>query len=274
MIFSEEIKIFLLALVQGLSEFLPISSSGHLQLANSLWNLSPLNLSLILTLHLGTLMSLLTYYKKDIFQLTKDFYKKPLDVHGPVRVIYLLAFASLPSLIGAFFLKSAIEKSFLQTSWLALAFFLTGVILFATRFIPNKKQQNSQPNEVVRKDWKKVSFLQALLIGVAQLLAFFPGMSRSGWTISVALFSGLSREQAVSFSFLMAIPVIAGAFLFELLSQKMNFLALSHFFLAFFTSWFFGYLAVKWVLCSIKSLSFHFFAFYLWSLSLLVLLKE
>lgn len=274
MIFTEQIKAILFGFIQGISEFLPISSSGHLVLLRSFLKIPSFDLFFILVLHLGTLAAILTYYKKDLMKIFQQFKVNPLSVSGSGKLIYLLAWATLPGILGALFLAPVVKKSLLESHWTGWGFFLTAFCLFLTRWSLKKPKQNKQdisPFNTV-KDWEQFSFSTAFFIGLAQVCAFFPGMSRSGWTIATALFLGRSQKQAVCFSFLLAIPAILGGLLFELLNEPIqkntSFLNLG---LAFFSSWFFGYMALKWLIHSLQSLSFPFFAFYLWPMGIFII---
>lgn len=271
MTFLELIQACLFGLIQGLSEFLPISSSGHLVLLGSFLNMGSLDLLFILVLHLGTLAAILSYYKTDLGKILKQGQLKKTG--EPRRLIYLLIWATLPGILGAFFLLPLIKKSLLQSYWTGIGFILTATYLFSTRRLLKRKKTDFFINDIGH--WSRFSFLTAFLIGLAQILAFFPGMSRSGWTIITALFLGCPQKQAVFFSFLLAIPAILGGTAFQLINEPLpeNFSIIS-LSLAFLSSWFFGYLALKWLIYSLRNLSFPLFAFYLWPLGIFILIKE
>ena len=271
MIFLEFIQAGLFGLIQGLSEFLPVSSSGHLVLLGSILNIGSLDLLFILVLHLGTLAAILSYYKSDLGKILKQFkLKKPMESG---RLAYLLLWATLPGVLGAFFLIPLVKKSLLQNYWTGIGFILTATYLFLTRRQLKRKKNDFHFNNT--SHWNHFSFSTAFLIGLAQVLAFFPGMSRSGWTIATALFLGCQQKQAVFFSFLLAIPAILGGTAFQLISEPLpkdfSFISLC---LAFFSSWFFGYLALKWLVRSLRNLSFPLFALYLWPLGIFILIKD
>ena len=271
MIFFEFIQACLFGFIQGLSEFLPISSSGHLVLLGSILNISSLDLLFILVLHLGTLAAILSYYKTDLGKISKQFKLKKPGEAG--RLVYLLIWATLPGIIGAFFLIPLIKKSLLQNYWTGIGFILTATYLFLTRRLLKRKKNDFSINNITH--WNHFSFSTAFLIGLAQVLAFFPGMSRSGWTIATAIFLGCPQKQAVFFSFLLAIPAILGGTAFQLINEPLpeNF-SFINLCLAFLSSWFFGYLALKWLIRSLRTLSFPFFAFYLWPLGILILIND
>ncbi len=265
---TEGIKAIFWGFVQGVTEFLPISSSGHLVLLSPF--LGELDLFFVLILHLGTLCAILTYYKTDIVNILKDFGKNPLGPAGPGQWVYRVALATLPSVAGAFFLSQWVKKSLTDPYWAGWGFILTGFCLILTRKTSLTKRKT--PDSLKPGDGGIAGGMvtTSLLVGLAQVLAFFPGMSRSGWTIATALLMGFSRKEAMLFSFLLAIPAITGAMLFELLShppapEDFSFLRLI---LAFSSSWFFGYVALKALMRSLQKVFFPFFAFYLWPLGL------
>jgi len=277
MIFNELAKVFFLGLIQGLSEFLPISSSGHLVVLDTFFKSDFFDLFFILVLHLGTLAAILGFYRKELLNIVKNslanksFSLSQSFSDGSVRLLLLLGVASLPGVIGAFYLMPLIKKSLQNIYWTGAGFLLTATYIFFTRF-PLKKTPGHKENNI--NEWKDFSFISAFIIGLAQVLAFFPGMSRSGLTIATALFLGQSQKKAAFFSFLMAIPAILGGIVFEYSKEEVSlnnssFLLLS---IAFFSSWFFGHLALKWLICSLHNFLFPYFAIYLWALGIFLLI--
>ena len=281
---GEYLQVFFFGVVQGVSEFLPISSTGHLVLLKSLLNTNSLDLLFVLVLHAGTLMAILSYYKKELYEVLKNFISRPFSLNGAGGWVYLTGIACVPGVAGAILLKPHLQKTLEDPRWTGLGFILTAFFLFFTR-----RFQDTSLFQNIRG-----SFWRAFVIGIAQTLAFFPGMSRAGWTISTGLFLGLSQKQAVFFSFLMAIPAITGGLLWELISAGFfssppvgqgagagagagrqiiqspgTFLSLTT---AFFVSWFCGLLALKALIKSLKTRLFPFFAFYLWPLGIFTLL--
>ncbi len=185
-------------LVQGLTEFLPISSSGHLVLVPALLGIEPPDLATSALLHLGTLAAVVAYYRNDLRRL--------LGFRGDPearRVIGLLALASLPAGIGVL-VDERVARLQESTRAVSIALIGTGLILFVSRFLVDRtgKLENASP-------------LDAFLVGCAQALALIPGISRSGATIVTGIARGLDRVQAARLSFLMAVPAITAAALFE-----------------------------------------------------------
>jgi len=189
-------QIIILAVVQGFTEFLPISSSGHLAILQNLWNIKEGAIVLDTILHLGTLGAILFFLRKEIIQIFKE---------KNWRLIFLIIIASLPAAIIGFLFQNKIESAFSSLKFIGIAFLFTALILFLTKFV----KQSNQP-------LKEMHWFQALKIGLGQALALFPGISRSGLTLSSGLFVGLKKEDSYRFSFLIAIPVILGATLFKI----------------------------------------------------------
>lgn len=186
-----------LAIVQAATEFLPISSSGHLALIGNL--VSEPNLFLISVLHFASLLAVLVFTRKEIFNLL-SFEKKYF------RLWIFLIVATIPAGIFGFFFKDLVERSLSSLFFISGGFFFTGLILLATKFCGS----NSKFEKKSRLNLKKSFF-----IGLMQMFALFPGVSRSGMTISSGIFSGIDKKFAAKFSFLLFIPLALGAMILE-----------------------------------------------------------
>lgn len=198
---SSEFQAIVLGAVQGLAEFLPISSSAHLVLVPWLFRWNDPGLVFDVALHLGTLVALLLYYWRDWLAMGASIFNGDSDRR---RLLILLIVASIPgALIGVLFEKQA-ESTFRSPVVIAIALAVLGVVLWIS--------DRSAPQNRKIAD---VSFRDALLIGFSQAFAIIPGVSRSGSTITAARLLSLERADAAHFSFLMATPIIAGAGLFE-----------------------------------------------------------
>jgi undecaprenyl-diphosphatase len=195
----------LLGLVQGLTEFLPVSSSGHLVLVEALTGVHFTDVTVEVSLHVATLASVLVVYGKRLWEIVRG----ALRGDGPsVRYAGLLVIATIPAgLIGVLFHRQ-IEARFHSLAWLGVQFVITGAILWLTR---GPRGTGTVP-----------SVGAATAIGAAQAAAILPAISRSGATIAAALWAGLTPAAAAEFSFLMAIPVIAGAGLLEARDAVLN----------------------------------------------------
>jgi undecaprenyl-diphosphatase len=189
------VKIILLALVQGITEFFPVSSSGHLLVFQKILNFTTLPLIYDIFFHLGTLLAVVVYFLQDLKPLILRFYKK-----DNFRMLLLLATATLPTAVIGFIFKDFFESLFEKTSYLGFCFIFTALVLLASRFLRLKKIPE---------------FPAAFIIGIAQGIAIVPGISRSGMTIAVALILGLGFEFSFRFSFLLSVPAILGATLLE-----------------------------------------------------------
>ena len=192
-------QICVLALVQGITEFLPVSSSAHLILASHLWGLGEGFLAFDIAVHSGTLAAVIFHFRKELINIRPGY--QPSDTVFLINqnVWPPLIVASLPVIIAGVLLKDVVATQLRSTEIIAAA---TIIFAFALWFA----------------DWRRkaaavqtISLRHALIIGLAQVLALVPGTSRAGITITAALLLGLSRPQALSFSFLLAIPVIGGA---------------------------------------------------------------
>ena len=190
------LKVVLLAVVQGLTEFFPVSSSGHLLLFQRLLGFTTLPLVYDIFFHVGTLLAVVGFFAKDLEELALRFYKKE-----NFRLLRLLAVATLPTALIGFLFQDFFESLFSGASYLGFAFLFTAAVLLATKYLRLKK--------------KLPDFPAAFLIGVAQGIAIVPGVSRSGMTIAVALALGLAFEFSFRFSFLLSIPAVIGAVILE-----------------------------------------------------------
>lgn len=253
------IQSFLLGLIQGLTEFLPISSSGHLALAEYfLGGKTDSGITFEVVVHFGTLCSIIIYYRNDLMKLIKagfSFVKSPAnEVNNPdVKLILYILVSMIPALIVGFTLKDYVEGIFVNPVLVSGMLVVTGCILFLTRFAKHNEES--------------VSLGKSLIIGLAQAFAMIPGISRSGSTISTSLYLGVKREDAANFSFLMVIPVIVGAMLLqikEMFEVGVNDAQLTGLLVGFFTAFISGYYALKYLIIILKKKGFHYFAYYCW----------
>lgn len=185
-------KYILLGAVQGLTEFLPVSSSGHLLIAQNLLGLSGEEIALAIVLHLGTLIAVVVFFFKEILEVLRD--------KAYLALVILVTFITgVIGLIG----KDFFEGLFSSTKAVVVSFLITGVILLLTRNFMSAKNE-------------KIGTKDALILGFTQAIAILPGISRSGITISTLLFRKIEKEACFKFSFLISIPLILGATLLEI----------------------------------------------------------
>lgn len=202
-----------LGLVQGLTEFLPVSSSGHLVLAQTLFGDAATGTDYMLfnvLLHFGTLLSVVVAFWKDIRALFVDFIgwcKDGFKINGhPYRRFVVMILITVVPMFAVLPIKSKLEAAFSSSLLVGLLLLVTAAILLLSEKAP--KKQKTEEN---------ATWLDALLVGVAQCFAVLPGLSRSGTTICAGLFRGFSREFAVRFAFIMSLPVVFGANVLELI---------------------------------------------------------
>ena len=244
------VQSIILGIVQGITEFLPISSSAHLVLVPRLlgWdNLLHQNASQIdfdIMLHLGSLLALIIYFRKDLLLLVSKRSKQN------DKLLKLLAFGSMPIILVALLMGSFFESIFSSALHTAALLVLTGVIiLFAEAFARLKRDEMS------------LSVGEGIMIGMVQAVAIAPGISRSGVTISAGLMLGLNREAAARFSFLLAIPAVFGAFVFSLKDASLQPIN-SLFIIGLVSSFIFSYAAIKFLLGYLQKGSLKVFAGY------------
>jgi undecaprenyl-diphosphatase len=231
----------ILGILQGLTEFLPISSSAHLVIVPALFKWPEHPIFLDVSLHFGTLLALIVYFRKDLQRIFTS----------EKRTLSLIVIATLPAAISGYFFNDFFEKTFSDTVRAAFFLFITAFLLFFAEVIRRKSYS-----------LLSLSWWQALIIGLFQAFALFPGISRSGSTISGGMFLGLRREEATRFAFLLGIPVIMGAFFLELPYSVVNRKALTPFVLGGATSFFSGYLAIHFLLKYVKKGKLYPFAVY------------
>ena len=267
------LQALILGVIQGLTEFLPVSSSGHLVLAQAWFGDAFLfhenAVAFDLVLHLGTLIPVVVFYRRSILALARSPFTID-DVPGtpwirqPDRWLLLMVIvASVPTGIMGIAFKDLFERVFHDVTTVATALFITGIILFTTRLARK------------REGGTIVSIPVALAIGVAQGFAITPGISRSGTTIAVALLLGLNRDLAARFSFLLSIPAILGGLLL-VMKDGVSFPTelLGSLAVGFLSAMVVGYMALVALVALVRLGGLHRFSFYLWPLAILGWLSQ
>lgn len=194
------IEAIILGIIQGLTEFIPVSSSGHLLLAHSAMGVNETGLAFDVALHIGTLMALLLFFHKDILHLVLGIFGK----NESKKLAWLIVLATIPAVIGGYLLQDTAETTF-RSAWIVSV----NLIIVAFLMLAAEKYAKSR----AQADLESVNTKQALIVGFTQVIALVPGVSRSGSTITAGIFSGLDRVSATRFSFLLAIPITFGAIL-------------------------------------------------------------
>jgi undecaprenyl-diphosphatase len=256
------IDALILGILQGITEFLPISSSGHLVLGQEVLGIVHAgNIAFEVFVHFGTLLSILVVFWRDVrlilFSLFKAFahptrFPALVKEDAHLRLAMLMILGSIPAAIVGLTLKSQFEQAFSSVRLVGAMLLVTGAVLFLTRF--------SKPIPGAQVNWRT-----ALLIGCAQALAILPGISRAGMTISAGLFAGVAREEAARFSFLLALPVIFGASLLEALDisgQTMRDGFLAAVIIGTIAAFIAGYFAIKTIFVVLKRDQFSLFSIY------------
>ena len=254
----DEISAAILGFVQGLTEFLPVSSSGHLVVFAEFLSSEPPSIAFDLMLHLGTLMPILWVYRADILGVLKALFTDPKGEQA--RLAWLIVLGSVPTAILGIGFEDVFEQLFHTPRIVGITFFITGTFLFATKYI---KDGGRGISEITIKD--------ALIIGLIQGLAITPGISRSGSTIAIALFLGLKRDVAAKYSFLLSIPAIVGAFIFKFDELVIDEASIGSLGIGFVVSALSGLLALKVLLKLVNSGDFSKFAYYLWIIAVLAI---
>ncbi|SHF57450.1 Undecaprenyl-diphosphatase [Desulfacinum infernum DSM 9756] len=261
-----------LGALQGITEFLPVSSSGHLVIGQHLLGWQEPHLFFDVCLHVGTFLAVAVVFRKDIVQLVMGGFlwlRSPRKALNPspdpsVRIFWLVALGTLPTAFMGFAFRDLVEQLFGSLISVGVALLLTGTVLWLTRRVSDRPG----------RDALQIRWWEAVLVGVAQGFAITPGISRSGTTIAVALFLGFRREWAGRFSFLLFVPAVMGATLLEFLDLKV--LPASEIgpiaagtFVAAVT----GYGALRVLLKVVKRGRFYVFAPYCWALGVLCLVR-
>ncbi len=255
-----------LGIVQGLSEFLPISSSGHLIVVPWLFKWQDPGLGFDVALHWGTLVALVIFFYQDIWLLIKGFFNslrkstRELEENIYQKLAWLLIIASVPGAIIGKLLEAPAEHALRNPLLIAGTMGVMGIVLWLAEKFGNKA-----------KNLTHISWLNAFINGLSQAAAIIPGVSRSGATITAGLFQGFKREDAAKFSFLMAIPITFGAGLVKLpeILHTQNRMEVV---VGFLASAIFGFLAIKFMLNYVSKKSYSIFVWYRLAVALIIIL--
>ena len=256
----ELLQAIVLGIVQGLTEFLPVSSSGHLLLGQYFLGLDQdrFGLSFDVALHMGTLVAVVSFFWRDLLRMAFAFFRsighRDLTNDPDQRMAYLIIASTVPAALIGFLFEGFFEET-VRSPWVVVFnFVLIGVLFIVGEVVGTRTRRAS-----------KLRFGEAVGIGFAQAAALVPGVSRSGATITLGLFLGLRREEAARFSFLMSVPIIAGAGslkLGEVISGGMGAAQALLFVVGFVTSAAVGYVTIRFLLNYLTNHSLRAFAFY------------
>lgn len=250
-----EIDILILALIQGLTEWLPVSSSGHLVIMEKILGL---NLPLIynITLHIGTLIVVLTFFRRDLINIIKalirhNFYSE----EGKFAVFIIIG--SIPIAISGFLLYDFFKSLFSNLLTVGLALLITGCVLFFSE---------------KKIGYKKMDGFDSLFIGLAQAITIIPGISRSGLTVSAALLRKIDKTTTFRYSFLLSVPAIIGATIIEVKEFSIINVDIILLFLGLITSMIVGYVSLIFLRRMILNEKIHLFAYYCWAIGIAIIL--
>ncbi|PLR81015.1 undecaprenyl-diphosphatase [Bacillus canaveralius] len=249
-----KLEALVLGMIQGLTEFLPISSTGHLYLGRHFFGLDEAGLFLDTMLHVGTLLAVLVVYKNELLKMLKNPFGK---------LAMLVTVGTIPAVIVGFLFNDLFDSISKTGATIGWEFLVTGLILWIADSVKHGA-----------KNIDNIGYGDALFIGFFQAAAIFPALSRSGLTIAAGLFRKLDRESAAYFSFLLSIPAIAGGIVLQagkLYSGHVEALPFSSLLIATLASALFGYAAVVWMIQFLKTKSLKIFAVYVWILGFTIL---
>lgn len=241
------IDAIILGILQGVTEILPVSSSGHLVIAQGLLGVKQPGVSFEVLVHLGSLLSILIFFRQKIMLLIRSLYDSECQQYRPV--ILMLIIGSVPAAFFGLMFKDRFEQAFSNPVLAASMILVTGLILVMTRFIPAGEG--------------KVGLKSSFLIGLGQAMAIMPGISRSGTTIAAGLFLRITPEEAAEFSFLLSIPAIGGAALLE--SRELLALdtaLVGQYLVGTFCAFLFSLVSLQTLLSIVRRRKFEYFAFY------------
>ena len=266
------IQAIIVGIVQGLTEFLPISSSAHLIFIQHILNVNQ-TLPFDVLLHLGTLVAVFGYFVKDIIAMLKAFFGSIIDIFkgqfkkgfkedNYKKLAWMVLIGTIPvGFVGLMF-ESAVETTFKSLMIPAIFLLVTGILLYV-----------SQRINIGKKTVKDMGLKETAIVGISQGIAILPGLSRSGTTISAGLLAGLDKEFAARFSFLLSIPAILGATVTQIPKMSLGFdSSLFAYIFGFIAAAISGYLAISIVLKLIKEKSLDVFAYYCWIVGVAVLI--
>ena len=277
------IQAIIIGLVQGLTEFLPVSSSAHLIFAQQALGVSDVGLAFDVLMHVGTLVAVIVYFFNDIVNMIKGFLLSLVDLKDGFllslvdlkdgnfireikkdpykKLAWLTILATIPiGIVGVLF-NDIVESMFHGLTVPAFLLLITGCLLYV-----------SQRMNTGRIDVRNMTIKEALIMGCGQALAILPGLSRSGTTIAAGLFAGLDKEFAAKFSFILSIPAILGAAVFQLKDLSGGSVEIGACIAGFIVAVISGYLAISVLLKIVREKSLDIFAYYCWIVGIIVLI--
>lgn len=260
------LQALILAFVQGMTEFLPVSSSGHLALFGRLFGMKTPDINFDIVLHMATLLAVLIYYRKQLIDLTIHLFSRKSGegfAENPLRFLFFVILTSIPTGIIGLALDSRMEALHENLIFVGICFFITSIMLLTTHL---KQKKGLLGKSLLNSPW----WVPAL-IGVAQGIAVLPGVSRSGFTIGAALLLGIAATDSADYGFIVSIPAILGAFLLKLggisaMGFSMNYV------LGFVLAFLVGLASIRLVVIFVEKARLHYFAAYMVIVSIVTLI--
>lgn len=262
------LQVIILGIIQGIAEFLPISSSAHLIIFRDIFGIgsamgSEITMAFDIALHLGTLLAICLFFFKDFLSIVVNGFTKPKSKDG--KMMWFILIACIPAAIFGILFEETIENALRGNFVLiACALIFMGIVIYLCDYYFKQK-----------KEFDEMTWLDALVIGCAQVFALIPGFSRSGTTIAAARARGINREDAAKFSFYLSAPVVAGAVLITFLKDSTMALISANigiFVLGILISFLAGLICIKFLLKYLKTHDFKVFMWYRLALGIIVLL--
>ena len=256
-----EFQFFLIGVIQGVTEFLPISSSGHLVLFGKLTNWEDQGLFTDIAVHFGTLFAVMIYLRKDIYYLLTNILQFKIYED---QIIFKIILSTLPAILLGYFIYDYVSLYFRSIQLIAFSSIVFAIILY---FADKIKMQN--------KNWKNITYTEALIVGLFQVLAFIPGASRAGVTITGARFLSFNRSDATKFSMLLSIPIILASLFMSLLDYYIADEPILNFYssvFAAFVAFITALLSITLMMKIIKIANFNVFIIYRILLGVLILM--
>ncbi len=264
----------ILGIIQGLTEFLPVSSSGHLVISQSLLKIDSPGILMEVSLHIGTLIAICAVFWRDILLILCESglslaklasKKRPAEIlaeHPNANLAVMIIAGTIPTVIIGLLFEDAFERLFSSPVLVGAMLIVTGVILWLTKLVKINKPGN-----------ESIGFLRALIIGTVQGMAIMPGISRSGSTIAAASFMGIERSMAARFSFLLSLPAIMGAAVLKFSDVAANNVSVIIVAIGTITATIIGYFALRFLVNIINKGKFYVFSYYCWALGVFTIIR-
>ena len=256
-----DLQYFLIGIIQGITEFLPISSSGHLVLFAKLTNWEDQGLFTDIAVHFGTLFAVIVYLRKDIYYLLSNIFQFRIFED---QIIFKIILSTLPAILLGYFIYDYVSLYFRSIQLIAISSIVFAIILYFADKI-----------SIQAKSWKNITYTEAIVVGVFQVLAFIPGASRAGVTITAARFLGYDRLNAARFSMLLSIPIILASMtlsLINVINEERVAVNLYHSLSAAIIAFITALLSIIFLMQFIKQANFNIFIIYRIILGIILLI--